>query len=311
MMDGIAHLPIDFKQITITIKLFILLHNVWGNIMKKVTALLLCLAMLLTLFVGCGNSSEKEPEIDTEAFKEAFAEQEAASAAAVEVPAEEPEPEVPQVAVLSEITVYWLGDADTYTVGSDLTLDESGRIVAIQKLYSDIACTYDADGALIEAATTQDDGAVGYERWTYVDKQYTEYNYDPNDGFHSLRNAPVELTLDDAGNVIAMLQNMTLTDAEDGSVSYRMDQYEFTYDEAGRVSTATYYTDGEADNTATFTYDENGNLLSCSHVGADSNSEYLRFAFTYTMVDETSLTPVEIDPFTAYLNWHHLSTQLL
>lgn len=270
----------------------------------KILGLVLCLTMVLSLFAGCGQSEEAaQPEA------------EAAQNEAPEKPEEIEVPEVPeekpQVAVLESVTIYWLGDAETHTVGDDLTLDESGRISGLAKLYDTVAFQYDENGALVRVEVTDDEGSVGFESWTYTDGLLTASEYDPNDGFHSLQDVTVETVCDDAGRVTMITEYTTYTDAEDGSVSQETNVYELTYDEAGRVSEVACTLDGEADHVTQVTYDENGNMLSYVNVGADSGSEYLRVEFAYTMVDEDSVSAPETDPGTAFLNWEYMLNHIL
>lgn len=158
--------------------------------------------------------------------------------------------------------------------------------------------------------TDKKDGTVGYETFAYEDFVPTAGAYDPNDGFHSSRETVISTVTDDAGRIIERTEKITFKDAEDGSISYRTDKYTMEYDENGRVVLMSYYSDGEFDHTTELTYDENGNILSYSNKG-ESGREYLRVTFSYTMVDETSVTPMEVDPYVVYQNWEYMIEHIL
>ncbi len=240
----------------------------------KVVCLVICMILSISMFAGCGG----------------------------EEPAPEPDP-VPQVAVLDSFTLTWMGDSKTYSVDSGkLTIDEAGRVATIVKTYDTINCEYNADNALTKAYIT--DGA--FETWTYEGKVPVTDIFDSNGGFRSNRDTTIETTLNEDGTIAELVENIKFTDSEDGSVSYGTNKYVYTYDANGRITSVDYYSDGEKDHTTNLQYDENGNILSYANVGADSGSVYLRIDFGYVMVDETSVTLTETDPFTTVYNWESL-----
>ncbi len=245
--------------------------------------------MVFTLFAGCGNSTpEEEPtEIETTQAAE-------------------------QVAVLDVISQTWMGDTVTYTVGKEITLDEFGRISIFEDRYDLIKCTYNSDGALEEVNFTykNKDNKTGFEKWTYENKIPTGCTYEPN-SYRSSRVGVYEVKTDDAGRIIEIIENNTLTDSEDGSTSTQTIKNEYTYDADGKIISNNYYSDGELDHTTNITYDENGNILVYSNIGADSGSEYLRFEFTYKMVDKGTYNVEGQNPNTTYSNWDHLLNHIL
>ena len=245
------------------------------SILKMVSAIL-CLAMMIVC-VGCG----EQPEAPTK-------------------------PEEPaKVSALSEIAVTWGGKTKTYTVGSNLSIDESGRIVEIKKASETINAEYTPEGMLSKVTITKTDGKVSSDSWTYQGKSPVENTYEPNDGFRSSRKTTYTVQTDDNNRIVKSTMNNTYTDAEDGSTSTDVTENVYTYDANNVLTSVDYYSKGEKDHTTNITYDADGNITVYSNVG-DNLGEYLRVEFTYAQVDASTITPIEQDGYTIFTNFSDL-----
>ena len=274
----------------------------------KVLSIVLCLMMLISLLTACGGQ-EQPDETNTDEVLDAVADiTDETQEAAEEEPVAE---EKPQALVLSEIHCTWMGDSESMTVGSDVTLDNYGRIIGLDDVYDTTAFLYDETGKIVRTeVTAKDDGTVGYEDWVYTDGLMTERHYNENDGFRYLQDTVVTMTTDDSGRIMELYEDITFTDPENGAQEWGSNKYEFDYDANGYVIAVRYYSDGELDHTTNLTYDENGNLLVYSNVG-ESAGEYLRFEFVYESVDADTVETFDTDPFDYFLNWEKMTEYFL
>ncbi len=268
---------------------------------SKFPGVLLCCLSVLALCGGCGGGSDA-PDADVQPP--------AQTSTPTPSPTPTPTP-VPQVAVLDGITVTWSVEDAEYTA-ADMTLDEAGRLAHLTKKHETLDFTYDANGSLTKVDITEnDDGAVGFQEWTYEDRIPTTSTLRPPEGIAtSARDTQIETTLNDVQQVAT--QTMTTVHTSDGESETRVTRYEYRYDENGRVTSADYYSDkGNLDHTTNVTYDDAGNILSYSNIGAESGQEYLRLDLTYKMVDATTVAPVETDGFTVFNNFVSMLDHIL
>ncbi len=248
-----------------------------------VVSIILSLVMAMSLVVGCGAQGD---------------------ATISEEPKE-------QVWVLSEIAYKWVDGPKTMSVGDKITLDEYGRVVEIMKTYDSVKCQYDEEGILVRAEIEdKDDGTVGYESWTYTDGVLNARYRDPNDGTHSIHDVQITINKDASGRAIELIESITYIDPENGSKENEVAKYEYEYDGNGYVSVVRYYKNGKLDNTANLTYDENGNLVSCSHTGG-SMGEYLRYDLKYEQVDADTVKTKKLEPFDYYQNLKRVFEKIL
>ena len=217
--------------------------------------------------------------------------------------------EIDQVSVLDSLDIRWAGEAKTYTAGSELTLDASGRIGQVTKRYEKLECAYNENGLITKVTITRSDNSTGYETWTYEGSAPVSGDYEPNN-YRSAKDIVYSAKTDDEGRITEILEDITLTSAEDGSVSEKNDRYIYAYDADGRVASIDYYSDGKHDHTTTLTYDENGDLSVYSSRGSDQ-TEYLRVAFTYKTVDADSVSTAKADPFVTAFNFDRLLNHIL
>lgn len=222
------------------------------------------------------------------------------------------EPEVKQVSALNEIKITWMGKTTSYTVGSKMTLNEFGQIYEIDKLYNDYSMEYTEDGAIKKINILKDDPEKnGYKTVDYENGIPVSSEYSPNDGFRSSKKSTITVEKDTNEQIIAMEEKNVYTDAEDGSTSRDVTKYEYEYDQNGKISEIKYFKDGKLDHTTQIGYDENGNMIKYANVGASNNSVYLSVEIIYEMVDETTVSPKDLDNFTAVNNFEIILNQIL
>lgn len=255
--------------------------------MRRLFCLLLVSAILFSL-CACGSKNETPP-------KETI----------------EPK-EVSTVSVLNEVNISWNGKTKKYVSGDKMTVNESGQIAKVETLYTDYSFEYGNDG-LLQSATLKDKDSdkSGYLTITYENGLPVLYELNPNDGFHSSKNAAVTTEKDADGRVITVYENNTFTDAEDGSTSKSVTKIEFEYDENSNITTAKYYRDNKLDHTTVITYTENGDMASYQNIGADKNNTYLSVEFVYKSVDESTVKIKEIDSFAAFYNFEAILNRIL
>lgn len=255
----------------------------------KTSSVLVLFAMLLVIFAGCGGNGGNQEITTTEPTTEAK----------------------PQALVLNSITYQWMGSTKTLTVGQQLELDEYGRIKTFKDGGDVISFQYDDAGNLIRIETAYEEGKIGYENLTFVDGVFTERKYDANNGFRSLQDAKITVEKDSTGRIVKWIEDVKYTDVDDGSIDYKELRYECFYDDNGLLNSVDYYSADKKDHTSNMTYDEKGNLIVFSNVGADGGNEYLRFEFEYTMVDADTVKVQETDNFTAMFNWEYMLNHII
>ncbi|MBQ4556336.1 MAG: hypothetical protein IJA60_01645 [Clostridia bacterium] len=264
----------------------------------KSVSLFLALIMVSMIFVGCGETVVELPEqiVETTTYNITAAETTVVVA-----------PE--QVAVLDTIGIEWISD-DTLVVGEDVLTDEFDRIISIKSRYETDDCEYNDDGYLTRVNITNDDGSVGFEEWTYENMIPVSVKYDPNDGFHSMKDIKIDTKLDN-DRIVELIENITYTDSEDGSVDNGVNKYEYEYGEDDRIVSVKYYSDGELDHVTKLTYDEDGNLTEYTNVDPENNRAYLSISFTYKLVDKTEVDLVEKGSFVYFYNFENLLNYIL
>lgn len=252
----------------------------------RILSLVLCLILALTAFTACGTKNNESTTQETTTQS------------------------VEQIAVLDTITVIMGSSKKTFTVGKEITLDEKGRISNLATRYDTTTFSYNEDGLLFEAASTNNDsGKTATEVWTYENKLLSSCTFTSNN-YRSSRDATFNVVTDADGRMIELTENNTYTDSDDGSKSSDVTKYEYIYDESGKVASLTYSKNGEIDHTSTFTYDENGNITVYSSKGSELG-EYLRFQFTYKMVDKGTYDLDSQDAVTKFFNWDMLCTYFI
>lgn len=173
----------------------------------------------------------------------------------------------------------------------EITYDEAGRVSSvITDSEEEKICTYDEAGNLLEEHTTTYDGdtVIGEEAYTYtynengdelsysyndltpgLDDQYSytiRYAYDESGAlvgedwdFPGMYTSHITYTNNEHGDEIT---TQTVQTSEDGTEINVTSQYEYTYDEAGNMTSETSIRDGETIGTTTYAYDEQGRQTS-------------------------------------------------
>ncbi len=171
----------------------------------------------------------------------------------------------------------------------EVTYDEAGRALSVKTDTREQTFTYDEAGNLLEDHDTMYDGGSIFNEsvrtYTYNDNgdelsnsysdvtpgadpySYTIQNiYDENGAlvgedwdFPGMYTAHIDHAYNEQGDEIAYDAVQTSADGTESSASY---QYEYTYDEAGNMTSKTTTRNGEADGTVTYAYDEQGRQIS-------------------------------------------------
>lgn len=256
--------------------------------MKKTIAFLLVLC-LCTFLCACGG-----------------AEQETAN---------EPAEPIKQVPCIYKIEITRIHDTydevNVYTVGENISLNNYGQILQVEKQYNIIDVVYDENNLIsMITETDKDEGGIGYEYFTYDNGMLAASQFDPDSDYLFSNEIKTTYETDADGQTIKKTDNVVNTDPQDGSKKKSICTEEYEYDENSRIVLLKYYSDGDFDHTTEFTYDENGNLLSQSYKGSDGN-EYLRIDLSYAMVDETEVSLLNPDNFTLFTYWDCLIGHIL
>ncbi len=266
--------------------------------MKRILALTMALVIAL-LLVACGGEKTNKPELDptNEPVKPD--------------PVEEgqPQEQVKQVSVLDTVTVFWLNEKHTYTVGEQMNLNAYGQISRIQLKYELSEIEYGDDHLITFVSNTHSNGKIGTEQWTYEDGMPASNTYRPNN-IYSNRDTVYEIKRGADGSVTEIIEKNTLTDSDDGTVKERVSGYEYTYDGDGHIDHLEYYVNGKVDHTTDITYNEDGNMTVYSSVDPSNGKEYLRVEFTYKDIDDNGVV-IPLDGFTVVFNWSNLLSYFL
>ena len=268
--------------------------------MKRILAIIMTLCILMSL-CACGS------ETTDDNGKTPTTEMPTTEMPTTEMPTTEP---IVMVPVLQAIKVSWLDDYE-YTVGKNMEINEFGQIKQVMKRYEIIDVLYDEEHRVSTVnITDKDDGTVGYESFSYENGIPVKAERDLKDGFTYTYVKDITNEVDDAGRVVKVVENILYTDPDNGTTKKEIDIYEIEYDDNGYVTQFAFYSDGDFDHTTEITYDEYGNVLVFSSKGSDG-SEYLRFEFSYELVEEGSVTPITLDPFTIYQNVEYIVGPIL
>lgn len=268
--------------------------------MKKAILFMLCMAIPFVCF-GC---SKNDDEITLETIETTTSQTETE-----ETETEETTVSTYEVDTLTGISITWVDDSDL-VVGEDFTVNEYNQIINFEDRYDACSFEYDYNGCISYISDThKSDNTEGYEEFYYDNDVISGRYYNPNN-FRSIQDSNITVTTNDDGQVIDLVETIEYTDSDDGSQSSGAIHYVINYDSEGRVSSADYYSNGDLDHTAYFTYDSNGNLIVYSCVGGDLG-EFLRVELSYSAIEIEEPIENNIDAFTNFYNWVHVVTYII